>query len=156
MGDQQAAGAAGWSVVFRVEREAHLDAVALPAIQPREGQRGLRVPWALQGAADVSATLQTTTTATAAVRGDLQSRLLCRNCWMVKVQGGQGRSHLHLLPVRAVVDPEPGTVGVLGDQRVVAVQVDNQSAGISTEDDARTARVSWSVGGRGKEQEAIM
>lgn len=81
--------------------------------------------------------------------------------------GGQGRSHLQRLPLRAVVDPEPGTVGVLVGQRVVAAQVDNQSAGISSEDDVRTARVSWSVCGGGgsgeeweeeggKEQEAIM
>lgn len=74
MGDQQAAGAAAWSVGFPVEREAHLDAVAPPTVQPREGQRGQRVSFALQGAADVSATLQTTTTATTAVRGDLRSR----------------------------------------------------------------------------------
>lgn len=66
---------------------------------------------------------------------------------MVKVEGGEGRSHLQRLPLRAVVDHEPGIVGVLGDQPVVAAQVDNQSAGISTEDDARTARVSWRGGG---------
>lgn len=65
---------------------------------------------------------------------------------MVKVEGGEGRSHLQRLPLRAVVDHEPGIVGVLGDQPVVAAQVDNQSAGISTEDDARTARVSWRRG----------